>query len=93
MRDAGGRVTTHRGGAFARTRYGRGMSEIAFIVEEDPDGGFTARAVGQGIFTEADDLVLLREAVRDAVRCHSPSEADRPRVIRLHRVHEDVFAA
>jgi len=70
-----------------------GMSEIVFIVEEDPDGGFTARAVGQGIFTEADDLARLREAARDAVRCHFPSEEERPRVIRLHRVHEDVFAA
>ncbi len=70
-----------------------GMPEIVFIVEEDADGGFTARAVGEGIFTEADDLVELREAVRDAVRCHFPNKEERPRVIRLHRVHEDVFAA
>ena len=69
------------------------MSEIVFIVEEDPDGGFNARAVGYGIFTEADDLAQLREAVRDAVRCHFLSEAERPRVIRLHRIQEDVFAA
>ena len=69
------------------------MSEIVFIVDEDPDGGFTARAVGESIFTEADDLAQLRDAVRDAVRCHFPNEDERPRVIRLHRVHEEVFAA
>jgi len=68
-------------------------AEIVFVVEEDPDGGFTARAVGESIFTEAADLTELRESVRDAVRCHFPDEARRPKVIRLHRVHEEVFAA
>ena len=37
--------------------------------------------------TEADDLAALREAVRDAVRCHF-DEPDAPKVIRLHHVHE-----
>jgi hypothetical protein len=68
------------------------MSEIVFEVAEDPDGGFTARAIGSSIFTEAESLDALRDAVRDAVRCHFDAEA-RPRVIRLHRVLEEVFAA
>lgn len=46
------------------------MSETHFIVEEAPEGGFTARAVGADIFTEADNLPELHEQVRDAVRCH-----------------------
>ena len=46
------------------------MSEIHFIVEEAPEGGFTARAVGVDIFTEADNLAGLHQQVRDAVRCH-----------------------
>ncbi|OHC66839.1 MAG: 2-oxoisovalerate dehydrogenase [Rhodocyclales bacterium GWA2_65_19] len=46
------------------------MTEIHFIVEEAPEGGFVARAVGADIFTEADDLPGLHEQVRDAVRCH-----------------------
>jgi len=45
------------------------MSEIVFLVEEDPEGGFTARALGESIFTQADDMKSLREAVRDAVNC------------------------
>lgn len=45
-------------------------SEIIFCVEEAPEGGFTAKALGHSIFTEAEDLQGLREKVRDAVRCH-----------------------
>lgn len=46
------------------------MSEIMFLVETAPGGGFTARAFGADIFTEAGDLVSLQTNVRDAVRCH-----------------------
>lgn len=67
-------------------------SEIIFAVEEAPEGGFVARALGHSIFTEADDLAALREAVRDAIRCHF-DDSDRPRVIRLHFIREEVFAA
>ena len=56
-------------------------SEIIFAVEEAPEGGFVARALGHSVFTEADDLEALRAAVRDAVRCHF-DDADRPKVIR-----------
>ena len=67
-------------------------SEIIFSIEEAPEGGFIRRALGHSIFTEADDLDALREAVRDAVRCHF-DEAERPKVIRLHFVREEVIAA
>jgi len=46
------------------------MTELVFQVEEDPDGGYTARAVGEFVFTEADTLEKLRENIRDAVNCH-----------------------
>jgi len=68
------------------------MDELIFLVQEAPEGGFTARALGESIFTEADDLDGLREMVRDAVRCHF-DEDQGPRVIRLHFVREEVFAA
>ena len=32
------------------------MSEIIFVVEEAPEGGYIARAVGESIFTEAQSL-------------------------------------
>jgi hypothetical protein len=68
------------------------MSEIHFIVEEAPEGGFTARAVGADILTEADDLPGLHTQVRDAVRCHFDDDK-RPSVIRLHITREESLAA
>jgi hypothetical protein len=59
------------------------MSELVFVVEEAPEGGYVARAVGASIVTEADDLEGLREEVRDAVRCHFDEETV-PKLIRLH---------
>lgn len=66
------------------------MNEIIFLVEDAPEGGFVARALGQSIFTEADDLTSLENNVRDAVRCHF-DEAEIPRVVRLHFTREEVI--
>ena len=68
------------------------MDELIFLVENAPEGGYTARALGESIFTEADELNALRTQVRDAVRCHF-EEGHGPKVIRLHFVHEEVIAA
>ena len=46
------------------------MSEILFLVESSPETGYSAKAFGVDIFTEADDLAGLHANVRDAVRCH-----------------------
>lgn len=67
------------------------MNEIIFLVEEAPEGGFTARALGASIFTEADRLEVLRQEVRDAVACHF-DEGKAPKIIRLHFVREEVLA-
>jgi hypothetical protein len=65
------------------------MNEIIFIVEEAPEGGFTAEALGHSIFTEADTWEELKEAAQEAVRCHF-EEGQQPRLIRLHIVKEEV---
>ena len=36
------------------------MNEIVFVVEDAPGGGYTARALGESMFTEADSLEALR---------------------------------
>ncbi len=46
------------------------LAEVIFIIEEAPEGGFTARALGASIFTEADDIAALHVKIRDSVRCH-----------------------
>ena len=68
------------------------MKEIIFLVEEAPEGGYTARALGESIFTEADSLAELHVQVRDAVRCHF-GEGGAPKVIRLHFVREEVISS
>jgi len=67
------------------------QDEIIFQVTEDHEGGFTARALGESIVTQADDLEALKAAVRDAVLCHfDPDQA--PRMIRLHLVRDFLVA-
>lgn len=66
--------------------------ELTFLVEEAPEGGYTARALGADIFTEADDLDSLRSMVKDAVATHF-DDSERPAVIRLHWVRDELIAA
>jgi hypothetical protein len=67
------------------------MSEIHFIVEQAPEGGYVARAAGVDILTEADDLESLHAQVRDAVHCHFDDDK-RPSIIRLHITREEMLA-
>ena len=46
------------------------MNELIFLVEEAPEGGFTAKALGESIYTEADTMDELKKMIRDAVNCH-----------------------
>ena len=67
------------------------MTELVFVVEEAPEGGYTARAVGESIFTEADEISQLHANVRDAVQCHF-EEGQGPKIIRLHFVRDETIA-
>lgn len=68
------------------------QTEILFTVEDAPEGGFVARALGHGIFVQAESTVELHAQVRDAVHCHFDAD-ERPRLIRLHYVRDEVLAA
>lgn len=65
--------------------------EIIFVVEEAPEGGYQARALGYSIFTEADSFEELKKMVQDAVVCHFEDQ-ERPKVVRLHMVKEELLA-
>ena len=52
------------------------MSEIVFLVEDAPEGGLLARALGHSIYTEAETYEELRAQVRDAVHCHFGDNAN-----------------
>jgi predicted RNase H-like HicB family nuclease len=64
--------------------------EIIFEVQESAEGGYEARALSAPIFTQADSLDELRDMVKDAVDCHF-EQGDRPRMIRLHFVRDEVI--
>jgi len=67
------------------------VKEIIFVVEEDPEGGFTAQALGHSIFTEGETLQELKGNVKDALECHF-EKREMPLLIRLHIVREEKFA-
>lgn len=69
------------------------QTEIIFLVEQDPESGYIARALTESIFTEAEDLDSLKDAIRDAINCHFETVEERPKIIRLHIVRDEVFAA
>ena len=67
-------------------------SEIIFAVQESPEGGYEARALGHSIFSQAETLDELKAMLRDAVSCHF-AENEKPSVIRLHLVKDEVISA
>lgn len=69
------------------------MSEIIFLIEDAEDGGFIAKGLNYGIYTDAETVDELRENVRDAVRCHFDDNEAKPSLIRLHFVHDEVISA
>jgi hypothetical protein len=68
------------------------QSEIIFSVQESPEGGYQARALGFSIFTEADTFEELKTMIRDAVSCHF-EDGQKPSVIRLHMVKDEAIPA
>ena len=66
-------------------------NEIIFLVQDADEGGFIAKALGEGIFTEGDTLNELKENIKDAVKCHFDG-VEQPKIVRLHLVKEEVFA-
>jgi predicted RNase H-like HicB family nuclease len=68
------------------------MREIIFILEEDIEEGYTARALEVPIFTQGETLDEVKKNIKDALRCYFDEEDKIPRVIRLHTVKEEVFS-
>jgi predicted RNase H-like HicB family nuclease len=66
--------------------------ELIFLVEEDPEGGYAARALGQSIFTQAESFEELKKNIKDALECHFDTKEDIPEIIRLHIVRDEMFA-
>ena len=69
-------------------------TEIIFEVSEDElDGGYSASALGFGIHTQGDTIQDLHRNVREAVDCYFDEGMERPRLIRLHYVRDEILVA
>jgi len=66
------------------------MQEIIFLVEESEEGGYLAKGLSDSIYTEADSIEELKQAVKDAIQCHFDDE--NPKLVRFHLVREEVFS-
>ena len=65
--------------------------EIIFEVRDAEEGGYYARALGHGIFTEANSWEELRENALEAVSLHFEGGATRPRIVQLHYVKDELL--
>ncbi len=68
------------------------MNELIFLIEESEDGGYTARALGEDIFTEAETLDELKDMIKDSIKCHHFERDAVPRIVHLHIVKDEVIA-
>lgn len=66
-------------------------TELIFEVQEAEEGGFWARALGESIFTQAETWEELKANVKEAVECHYDSPEEKPRIIRLHFIRDEVL--
>jgi hypothetical protein len=67
------------------------MKEIVFQVTQEADGGYIAEAIGESIFTQAENWDELRTNVREAVQAFYFDSAP-PASIRLRLLRDEVLA-
>jgi hypothetical protein len=65
--------------------------ELIFEIRDAEEGGYYARALGHAIFTEAETWEALRENVLEAVSLHFEAVVDRPRMVQLHYVKDELI--
>jgi predicted RNase H-like HicB family nuclease len=67
------------------------MRELVFEITQESDGGYTAEALGESIFTQGDSWEDLRRNVADAVEAYF-FDAEKPLQVRLHLVRDEMLA-
>ena len=65
--------------------------ELIFEVREAEEGGYTARALGHSIFTEAETWDELRANVLQATALHFEDASAHPRLVQLHYVKDELI--
>ncbi len=65
--------------------------ELIFEIRDAEEGGFCARALGHAIFTEGETREELRANVLEAVALHFEDAAERPRLVQMHCVKDELI--
>ena len=65
--------------------------ELIFDIRDAEEGGFYARVLGYGIFTEADSWDELRANLIEAVSLHFEDATTRPRLVQMHYVKDELI--
>jgi predicted RNase H-like HicB family nuclease len=65
--------------------------ELIFEIRDAEEGGYYARALGHGIFTEADTWDDLRANLLEAVSLHFEDATTRPRLVQMHYVKDELI--
>ncbi len=52
------------------------VKEIIFLIEDDPEGGYSARALGHSIYTQGDTKEEVKQNIADAISCHFDKPED-----------------
>jgi predicted RNase H-like HicB family nuclease len=68
------------------------MRELVFEITQEEDGGFCAKSIGEGIYTQGDTWDELREMILDATNLYFEDQPENaPTMIRLHLLRDEVF--
>ena len=67
------------------------MKELVFEVIQEAEGGYTAEALGESIFTQAESWDELKTNVKEAVQAFY-FDSVAPASIRLHLIRDEVLA-
>jgi predicted RNase H-like HicB family nuclease len=59
------------------------MKEITFLIEESNESGYSARALGYSIFTEAETIQELKENIKEVIICHFEDAETRPKLAQI----------
>ena len=65
--------------------------ELIFEIRDAEEGGFYARALGHGIFTQGETWDELRGNVLEAVSLHFEDAIPRPQLVQLHYVKDELI--
>ena len=65
--------------------------QLIFEIRDAEEGGYYARALGHGIFTEADSWDELRANLLEAVSLHFEDATTRPRLVQMHYVKDELI--